>query len=119
MNTKNLKAIGMNKLNVTSVVDDIENNGHHEYQVTRRDTDETLLSVVYQNGPRNIEGSKPGVLDEDLLYMVRDRLQTFQSSEFWCYENSKALDKVEEAIMWLKKRTTDREERGVLGTYNK
>lgn len=111
------KAIGVNGLNVVYVKDEVKFNGHHEYEVCRKDTGEILLKVQYQEGARLDPNSIPGILD--LMYMIRDRIQTFQKGEFACRENALVLTKIEEAIMWAEKRVKDREERGVLGTYNK
>lgn len=60
-----------------------------------------------------------GLLDTDLLEIVRDRLQGFQSGEFACRENAIALTHLEECLLWMSKRVEDRAERGVLGTSNK
>ncbi|WP_222648649.1 hypothetical protein [Clostridium botulinum] len=49
--------------------------------------------------------------------MVIRRLEGFQDSEFNCKENEKALEKLQESLMWLRKRTMDREIRGVEGTH--
>ena len=56
-------------------------------------------------------------MNEDLIVMVIDRLESFQDSEFKCRENAVAITKLQEALMWLRKRTEDREARGVEGTY--
>ena len=55
--------------------------------------------------------------NEDLLVMVIRRLQEFQESEFKCRENAMAITKIEEALLWLRKRTIARENRGVEGTH--
>lgn len=60
-----------------------------------------------------------GVLDGDLLEIVRDRLRAFQSGPYSCRENACALTHIEEALMWLSRRAEDRVARNVLGTYNK
>ena len=60
-----------------------------------------------------------GLLDTDLLEIVRDRLQGFQSGEFACRENAIALTHLEECLLWMNKRVEDRAERGVFGTSNK
>ena len=73
--------------------------------------------VNFQNGPIKEFGVN-GCHNEDLIAIVIDRLQHFQKGEFACYENNEALLKLEEALMWLRKRTTDREARGVEGTSN-
>lgn len=48
--------------------------------------------------------------------MVIRRLQGFQDSPFSCRENAMAITKLEEALLWLRKRTMGRENRGVVGT---
>lgn len=78
-----------------------------------------VAEIQFQHGPRNEEGSTMGVLDCDLLEIVRDRLLHFQQGEFATRENAQALAHIEEALMWMNKRVEDRAERSVLGTYNK
>ncbi|MBR6102647.1 MAG: ABC transporter ATPase [Ruminococcus sp.] len=80
--------------------------------------DEPVL-IYFQNGPRNVEGSERGILDVDLLEIVRDRLKGFQSGKFSCRENACALTHIEEALMWMNKRVEDRAARNVLGTNEK
>jgi len=58
-----------------------------------------------------------GCHNEDLLVIVLDRLNGFQNSEYRCRENAIAITKIEEALLWLNKRTKDRITRGVEGTY--
>lgn len=71
--------------------------------------------VNFQEGPIK-ECGVNGVANEDLLVMVLTRLEGFQKSPFACRENALAITKIEEALMWLRKRTIDREVRGVEGT---
>jgi len=52
---------------------------------------------------------------EDLLNIVVDRLESFQSGDFACRENALALTKVQEALHWLNHRTADRIDRDVEG----
>lgn len=75
--------------------------------------------INFQNGARKETLSIDGVLDTDLLEIVRHRLQCFQQGEFATRENACALTHIEEALMWMNKRVEDRIERGVLGTNNK
>ena len=75
--------------------------------------------INFQNGARKEKMSVDGVLDTDLLEIVRHRLQCFQQGEFATRENACALTHIEEALMWMNKRVEDRIERGVLGTNNK
>ena len=94
---------------------------YHEYSVALQFEDATgiVSHIRFQKGPRNEVGSIHGVLDTDLLEIVRDRLKAFQSGEFACRENACALTHIEEALMWMNKRVEDRAERGVLGTSSK
>lgn len=79
----------------------------------------TDWEITFQNGARNNAGSTHGLIDSDLLEIVRDRLLGFQSGEFATRENACALTHIEEALMWLNRRVEDRIERNVLGTDNK
>lgn len=87
---------------------------NHEYVVQAEDTGDTLAEISFQNGPV-LENGVNGVTNEDLITIVIDRLQGFQSHEFACKENEQSLLKLEEALMWLRSRTRVREERGVEG----
>lgn len=75
-----------------------------------------LSEIHFQEGPIK-ECGVNGVCNEDLLVMVVRRLEGFQNSEFKCRENACAITKIEEALMWLRKRTNARVKRGVEGTH--
>ena len=81
--------------------------------------EDILKTIHFQEGARKDPNAMHGVLDSDLLEIVRDRLRGFQSGEFATRENACALTHIEEALMWMNKRVEDRIERNVLGTYNK
>lgn len=105
------------KLNKVYAVDETGNGGaHHEYIVM---CDDEPIEIAFQNGARNEEGSIRGVIDSDLLEIVRDRLKCFQQGPFSSRENACALTHIEEALMWLNRRVEDRIERQVLGTNKK
>lgn len=72
--------------------------------------------VLFQNGPIAEAGTN-GVTHEALLAILIDRLQSFQNGPYKCRENAIALTSLEEAQMWLQKRTRDRLARGVEGTH--
>lgn len=72
--------------------------------------------LVFQNGPIP-EAGVNGVTQEALIAVCVDRLQGFQAGPFACRENALALTKLQEAQMWLQKRTRDRQGRGVEGTH--
>lgn len=105
------------KLNQVFAADEKGNGGaHHEYIVMCGDEP---IEIAFQNGARNLPDSTHGILDTDLLEIVRDRLKGFQSGEFACRENACALTHIEEALMWMNRRVEDRIERSVLGTNQK
>jgi len=88
----------------------------HDFSVLNIDTGECLGEIHFQQGPIKEDGIN-GVMNEDLLLMVVTRLEAFQSGQYRCRENALALTKLEEAVMWLRSRTTGREQRGVEGTH--
>ena len=51
------------------------------------------------------------------MAVVVDRLRGFQDGPFRCRENACALTHLEEALMWMGKRTRDRLARGVEGKH--
>lgn len=114
------------KLNTVTAVDEAGPGGaNHHYKITYRevDFDDTIekcaADIQFQKGPRKLSESTHGVIDTDLLEIVRDRLKCFQAGEFATRENACALTHIEEALMWMNRRVEDRIERGVLGTNNK
>jgi len=72
--------------------------------------------IRFQHGPRFEEGSQEGVSMSDLLEICRNQLSCFQKGEFATRENAIALTHIEEALLWLNKRSEERFERGVLGS---
>lgn len=67
-----------------------------------------------QEGPTKENGNN-GVYDPDLLAIVLTRLQGFQKTEYHCRENAIAITKIEEVMLWLRKRTEDRRIENKLG----
>ena len=91
----------------------------HEYYISPITKDADVIAgefghVKFQKGPVK-ENELNGCFMEDLLNIVVDRLESFQSGDFACRENALALTKVEEALHWLNHRTADRVEREVEG----
>lgn len=80
-------------------------------------SENTICEIDFQEGPIK-ECGVNGVCNEDLIAMVITRLEYFQKSEFACRENALAITKLEEAMLWLRKRTMGREQRGVEGTHS-
>ena len=80
----------------------------------------TGLNIYWQNGPlgRVPDREDPnGAFVETVISAALQRIQHYQASKFKCRENALAITKLEEALMWLEKRTADREERGVEGIH--
>ena len=75
-----------------------------------------LCDIHFQEGPIK-ECGVNDVCNEAVINMVLDRLEHFQNSEFRCRENALAITALEEALLWLRKRTMGREQRGVEGTH--
>lgn len=74
------------------------------------------IKIVFQDGPVQEVGFN-GISNESLVAIVIDRMRGFQSGQFACRENALALTNLEQAMMWLQKRTRDRMARGVEGTH--
>lgn len=93
--------------------------GYHEYIVFNARTYEPLCEIYFQKGPRNDPKSQSGVLDTDLLEIVRHRLNAFCEGDMKDDNTYKAMLCVEGALGFLARRTEDRKKRGVLGTMER
>jgi len=118
------KVNGLNEAIKIEVLDEPgQGNACHEYVVVLLDQelqeDETFTKeacrISFQNGPIKENGVN-GISNEALLGIVEDRLAGFQSGQFACRENAIALTHVQDAMMWLQRRTRARMQRGVEGT---
>lgn len=78
--------------------------------------DVNSLSFTIQNGPIKENGVNGCQVDTviETVKMIIEGL----NSRYPCRENSVAITKLDEALMWLEKRTKDRNNRGVEGTSN-
>lgn len=116
------KVNGLNEALLINVLDEPgQGNACHEYQIRKWEKDQEdieLCNIQFQNGPIQEFGVN-GISGEALLAIVEDRLIGFQAGQFACRENAVALTKIQEAMMWLQKRTLDRMRRGVEGTNQK
>jgi hypothetical protein len=88
----------------------------HQYII--RESTGVEHDIHFQNGPI-AEAGVNGISNEALLAIVEDRLAGFQTGEFSNRETAIALTKIQEAQLWLQKRTRDRVARGVEGTLQK
>jgi hypothetical protein len=114
-------------------IQELEGEAHMKQKITERhDKDENGnpaggktegigIAIEWQNGPlgRGADRKEPnGAFVEGVIQAAIGRLQFFQSDRrFSCRENALAITKLEEALMWLQKRTEDREAREVEGTH--
>ena len=121
-----MRKVNIGTSNYTEVfaIDDKMYNANHYYEVRQTPSEGATISdkeiyakVKFQEGPIKEHGIN-GCHNEDLIAIVIDRLQSFQESNFACRENAIAITKLEEALLWLGKRTQDRKNRGVEGTSN-
>jgi len=108
--------IGTEKYTTVFAIDQPEHNANCVYEVMKSDGSEKIQTILFQKGAIKEHGVN-GVMNEDLIAMVVDRLESFQNSPFKCRENALAITKLEEALHWLRHRTTKREKRGVEGTH--
>ncbi len=109
------KVAGLNEVLKISVLDEPgPGNACHEYLIESP----VEVRINFQNGPVQEFGFN-GISNEALLAIVEDRLIGFQAGEFACRENAIALTHLQDAMMWLQKRTRDRIARGVEGTNTK
>lgn len=117
--------IGTNNYTEVYAIDESAFNANHRYIII--DSEDNIKSEVgartyaeirFQKGPIKENGVN-GCHNEDLIAIVLDRLQCLNQGDFKCRENSIAITKLEEAMMWLNKRTADRKARGVEGTSQK
>ncbi len=98
---------------------DIDNDGNPAGGQTRA----VGLAVIWQNGPlgRGEERQEPnGAFVETVIQAAINRIEFYQKTnngKFACRENVIALTHLETAILWLEKRTRDREARAVEGTH--
>lgn len=81
------------------------------------------LNISWQDGPlgRGEDRKDPnGAFVETVISAAIQRIEWYQNAnngKFKCRENAIAITKLEEANLWLNKRTAEREARQVEGTY--
>ena len=78
------------------------------------------IVIDWQNGPlgRGEDRKEPnGAFVEGVIAAAIQRIEYYQASKFKSRENAIALTHLETALLWLGKRTADREARAVEGTH--
>lgn len=98
-----------------------EDGAHHNYRIEVRQFEQPknadpLLTVdlPFQNGGLAEVGAN-GITEQALLAIVLDRMRSFNAGPYGCRENSIAITKIEEALMWTQRRADGRAQRGVEG----
>jgi hypothetical protein len=127
----------VNGLNESIIIDVRDQPGHgganHVYAIDLappgRPT-QAASFLSFQNGPISTPDDMNGITNESIIAVAIDRMRGFQyernldgtfnfnsRGKYACKENAQALTYLEEALMWLQKRTLDRMRRGVEGTH--
>lgn len=73
-----------------------------------------IEKVPVSSDSTELETKNNGTTNEEVLEMLINRMQYLQG-KFPCRENAVAITKLDEALMWLEKRTKDRIKRNVEG----
>lgn len=83
------------------------------------DNDLSRIEIQLQSAPIKEVGINGCQIDEviEVIFLCKEILESFNKS-LPSRETSLAVTKLDEAIMWCAKRTTDRIKRGVEGTNN-
>ena len=76
--------------------------------------DVNSVSFTIQNGPVKENGVNG--CQVDTIVAAAKKIIEGLNAKFPCRENAMAITKLDECLMWLEKRTKDREVRGVEGT---
>lgn len=93
----------------------------HLYALLRSQLGAPPQTIQFLRKEREAHGSRElyvvtdGTTNEDVLSMLIDRMWLLQAAAP-CRENAVALTHLETALLWLEKRTRDRQARGVEGT---
>ena len=93
----------------------------HTYELERHDVKldgYPVERLQFVNKAKQEDGSlvlvADGTTNEEVLRVLIDRMKYLQS-RMSCRENAIVITKLEESLMWLEKRTADRNARGVEG----
>ena len=91
--------------------DNKENNIYNLYNFNNADMQKVVFYKLNEDGT-----SESGTTLEEMLKVSIERLNDL-NGRFSCRENSIAITKMQEALMWLNKRTEDRKNRDVEGKH--
>lgn len=96
----------------------------HKYELANFEADlpelnqrlQFIEKVQTELNPTKLVTINDGTTNEEVLRVLIDRMQYLQA-KFACRENAIVITKLEEALMWLEKRTADRKARNVEGKH--
>ena len=80
-----------------------DNPTNHTFEI-RRTYDDALLSKIKFHSGSFSPTELNGILNEDLLNILINRVESFQKSKLKCRENENALQHLYEALFWLNQR---------------
>lgn len=93
----------------------------HTYELSNfenKDEQGQTLQFIHKEpiteGSPELKTIADGTTNEELIEVLIDRL-TYLQSKWACRENAIVITKLEESLMWLNKRTADRQKRNVEG----
>jgi len=92
------------------------------YKVTNEGiVDGEGMEIIFCKGNKEDEGvlRQEGVFTETLIQVAKQYLESVNVGEMATRETSMVITKLDEALMWINKRTEDRKLRGVQSTYQK
>jgi len=89
--------------------------GHH-YLIDNFKDSETFQEIRFYKMQGVDTAEVDGITSEEVLKVLIDRLNKLNEGKFRCRQNSLAIIKLEEALLWLNHRTAERVARGVEGT---
>ncbi len=90
----------------------------HTYELAHHESEVAYQHLQFINKVKQEDGSlvtvADGTTNEEVLRVLIDRMKYLQA-RMSCRENAIVITKLEESLMWLEKRTADRNARGVEG----
>ncbi len=94
----------------------------HKYELDNFNGSPNKQTIQFIEKEKMVDGGlttvNDGTTNEEVLAILINRIQ-YLNGMFPCRENSIVITKLEEALMWLEKRTKDRVKRGVEGKAEK
>jgi hypothetical protein len=95
----------------------------HTYELSNfenKDAKGQVLQFIHKvpvsEGSPELKTQCDGTTNEEVLEVVINRMNSMQA-KFPCRENAIVVTKLEECLMWLNKRTADRQKRNVEGKH--